>query len=419
MSATRSLALLLVCASGLVAADWPQWRGPDRAAVVTDFKPPTTWPKELTKKWSTPIGDGVATPALVGDRLYTFSYQDGKEITRCLDAGSGKEVWKNEYATQPARPPANSFPAARSSPAVAEGKVVTLGVQGTLSCLDSAKGTVIWRKNSTGGTPQFATSCSPLLVEGLCIVQVGGDKGGGSVAAYTLADGKEKWKWTSDGTKFSSPTLATLDGLKAIFVETAGTISAVNLADGHLLWSTPFQTRYNAASPMIEGNILYYAGSGKPTTAVELDKQGDKLTSKELWSNKDNSVQYNTPVIKDGLLFGISEGNALFCIDTKSGKTLWSKQLGTGGGPGGGAGGGRPGRGGMGRGGYGSVVAAGPVLFALTPNTPLVVFKPDREGFKQIASYKVADGGTYAYPVVTNEGVYIKDKNAVTFWTFQ
>ncbi len=411
MLAARSLVILLASTFFAMAADWPQWRGINRDAVVADFTPPTTWPKELMKKWSTKVGDGVATPALVGDKLYAFGYQDDKEIIRCLDATSGKELWKNEYAARPAGGPARGFPAARSSPAVAGGKVVTLGVQGTLSCLDAEKGTIVWRNDNTGRPPGFSTSSSPLLVDGLCVVQVGGDRSG-SVIAYDLADGKEKWQWSADGTKYASPALLTLDGLKAVVVETTGTISAVNLANGKEIWSTNFSTRYNASSPTVAGQVLYCSGSGQPTRAVKLERQGDKVIGKELWSTPDTSVIYNTPVINGGLLFGLSERSEVFCVDTQTGKRLWSQQLG-------GGGGGEGGRRGRGRGGYGSIVAAGPVLFALTPAAQLVVFKPEREGFKEVASYKVADGSTYAYPVVTSTGVYIKDRDSVTFWTFK
>ena len=292
---------------------------------------------------------------------------------------------------------------------MADGKVVTFGAQGTLSCLDAAKGTILWRKDSTGRVPGFATSASPVLVDGLCVIQGGSDRDG-TVIAYSLADGKEKWKWASDGTKYASPMLLTVDGLKAIVVETAGTISAVNVANGELLWSTKFSTRYNASTPMVEGAVVYYAGSGQPTRAVKMEKESEKLAGKELWSTRETSVIYNTPVVKDGLMFGLSERNDVFCIDVQDGKKLWSQQLKTGGGGGGG---------GRGRSGYGTIVAAGPVLFALTPAAQLVVFKSDREGFKEVASYKVANGSTYAYPIVTDAGVYVKDRDSVTFWTFQ
>ena len=68
-------------ATAVLAADWPQWRGQNRDAKVTGFTPPATWPKELAKKWSVTVGDGVATPALVGDRLYAFARQGDEEST--------------------------------------------------------------------------------------------------------------------------------------------------------------------------------------------------------------------------------------------------------------------------------------------------------------------------------------------------
>src|SRR6266849_3442676 len=74
------------------AQDWPQWRGPNRDAKVTGFNAPKAWPKKLTQKWKVTVGEGVATPALVGDKLYVFARQEGGEIARCLDAGTGKEL---------------------------------------------------------------------------------------------------------------------------------------------------------------------------------------------------------------------------------------------------------------------------------------------------------------------------------------
>src|SRR5205807_6555057 len=92
------------------AQDWPQWRGPNRDARATGFNAPKTWPKELTKKWNVKIGDGVATPALVGDRLYVFSREGDNEVIRCLDAADGKEVWQDKYEAEPATRAAASFP---------------------------------------------------------------------------------------------------------------------------------------------------------------------------------------------------------------------------------------------------------------------------------------------------------------------
>src|SRR5205823_7433666 len=189
--------LASIIASAAWAQDWPQWRGPNRDAKAPDFKAPKTWPKDLTQKWKVIVGDGVATPALLGDKLYVFSRQDGNEITRCLDAATGKEIWQEKYESLGATGPASSFSGPRSSPAVANGKVVTLGVRGVLSCLDAATGKKLWRKDDFQSWPRFHPSSSPLIVDALCIAQLGGPDNG-AIVAYDLATGDQKWKWTGE-----------------------------------------------------------------------------------------------------------------------------------------------------------------------------------------------------------------------------
>ena len=77
--------------------DWPQWRGANRDAIAAEFKAPKTWPKELTQKWKVTVGEGVATPSLVGDKLYVFSRENGNEIIRCLNVADGRELWQDKY----------------------------------------------------------------------------------------------------------------------------------------------------------------------------------------------------------------------------------------------------------------------------------------------------------------------------------
>jgi outer membrane protein assembly factor BamB len=431
------------------AADWPQWRGANRDAKVTDFTAPATWPKALTQKWKVPVGDGVATPALVGDKLFVFSRQENSEIIRCLDAASGKEIWAEKYETQGSTDP-GGFAGPRASAAVAEGKVVTLGVRGMLSCVDAATGQKLWRKDDFRSSyPRFFTSSSPIIADGLVIAQLGGQNNG-AIVAYDLNTGEEKWKMAGDGTAYSSPVIMTLGGAKLVVALTEHKIIAVNLADGKPAWETAAagadMRSYNAATPIVDGQTLIYCGGGQGTTAVKIEKEGDKVVAKPLW-HSDKGVMFSTPVLKDGQVYGLTPSNELFCLNAETGKPSWSAPLGSAGGGGGGGGTqgggpgggpppgdappdrrGGPGGGGGGRGrgmrggrggggGYGALVDAGSVLLALTPTSELIVFAPSDKQFTEQARIKVADTPTYAYPVVSGNRVYIKDKDSLTLWT--
>ncbi|HKB36939.1 MAG TPA: PQQ-binding-like beta-propeller repeat protein [Gemmataceae bacterium] len=418
---TLTTGVMVVCGmllgvAGVGAQDWPQWRGPNRDAKATGFKAPATWPKELTQKWKVKVGNGVATPALVGDKLYVFSREEPNEVVRCLDAASGKELWQDKYEAGAATGPSSQFPGPRSSPTVADGKVVTLGTRGILTCYDAANGKVMWRKDDYKGFwPEFFTSSSPMIVGGLCIAQVGGKENGqrngkvnAAIVGYDLASGEQKWKWDGDSTAYASPELLTLDGVKAIVAETAGNLVAVGAADGKLLWKTAFAPKgtmtYNACTPILDGQTIVISGSGQGTKAMKLEKKGDEFAAKDLWSIADPGVKFNTPVIKDGLVYGITDGDKLFCLNAETGKTAWTTALGGGGGR---------------NSGYGSIVDAGPVLMALNPGSQLVVFEPGDKEFKQLAKYKVADSPTYAYPIIVGNRVYVKDSDSIILWTIE
>jgi len=281
------------------------------------------------------------------------------------------------------------------------------------------------------------------------------------------------------GPAYASPVLMTVDGFKVVIAPTEGgrnegNLVALAVADGKLLWEIPYsEVRYIATTPIVDGSTLIVAGPGTGMSAFKMKKEGDKLVEEKLWSNTDNSVGFNTPVLKDGLVFGLTGADQLFCLNTQSQKTAWSapfakpaaaekanakdaasesnagrveaqfvqfvqqdqpKQAeepkhdqpdgrrrgnfgqGPGRGPGG-RGGGM--RGGMATRGYGSIVDVGSALLGLTPAGELVAFKPQGDAFKELARYKVADSGTYAYPVPAGNAIYIKDQESLTQWSLE
>jgi len=396
--------VILLIASCVFAQDWPQWRGPNRDGKVSGFTAPQEWPKEFTQEWKVTVGAGDATPALVGNKLYVFTRQGEDEVILCLNAHSGKELWKSKYAAQAVTGAAARHPGPRSSPAVADGKVVTIGVGGVLSCLDAATGKVVWRKDPFPKVvPRFFTSMSPIIVDGMVIAHLGG-QGNGAIIAYDLATGNEKWRWSGEGPEYASPALLTVGGTKQIVTLAEKSIVGIGVADGKLLWQLPFAPSgraYNAATPIVDGQTVIYTGAGRGAKAVRIEKQGDGFAAKELWSNPELAPQFNTPVLKDGLLFGLTDRSNLYCINAQTGQTAWIDAS--------------P----RGSRGFAAIISAGSCLVVLANDSELIVYKPSGKEYSEITRYKVAETPTYAHPVISGNRVFVKDQESVTLWTIE
>jgi outer membrane protein assembly factor BamB len=380
------------------AQDWPQWRGPNRDNHLVGFTAPKTWPKELTKKWTVTVGIGESSPVLVGEKLYVFARQGGDEVIMCLDAGSGKEIWKEKYPTAAVKGPANGFPGTRSTPAVGEGKVCTLGVNGVLCCWDAASGKQLWRKDKA--PPQFGTSTSPIIVDGKCIVYAG------TLTAFDLATGEEKWNWGDAKTApYGSPVLMTVDGVKQVVTPAAGAgkgvegaLAGIALADGKLLWkvklAAPYQSNYS--TPLVDGATVIYSetgGKGKGgggTMALKIVKKDGDFSAMEIWKKPLAAAGYHTPVLKGDLVFGVTGALSFYCMDAKTGETLWTdkEKHGT----------------------CGSILDAGSVMLALSSDRKLIVFEPSNKEYKEIARYTVGGDETWAVPIIAGNRVFVKDK---------
>ncbi len=369
---------------------------------MTGFKAPEQWPKQLVQKWKVTVGVGDSTPALVGERLYCFGRQGDDEVLQCLDAGTGKQVWEDRYpAGHVVTGPPARHPGTRSSPAAAGGKIYALGVGGILSCLDASNGKVLWRKQSSDdyqGIPNKAdTGMSPMIVDGLCIVHVGG-RTNGAMFAFDALRGEPKWKWDGDGPAFSSPVVMTAAGTKQLVTLTAKSVVGLRLANGKLLWQIPFAAAQgNNTTPIIDGQTVIYTGQGKGMFAVRIEAKGDSFDAVPVWRNPELGGRFTTPVLKDGVLFGYH--SHFFCADAKTGAALWADAIN--------------------RGNSAALVDAGQVILATAVNSELVAFKPSAKEYTELFRMKVAETEIWAHPVVDGGRIYVRDKQSVALWAME
>jgi outer membrane protein assembly factor BamB len=395
-------ALILFSSTNSFSQDWPQWRGMNRDSKVTGFKAPAAWPAELKQAWKVTVGFSDATPVLSANKIYLNTRQGDQEVILCLDAATGKELWKNSYAAMAVTgPSASQHPGPRGTPAVSNGKIVTFGASGILSCLDASTGKLVWRKeNPTNAFPAFFTGTSPLIVDGMCIIHLG-KKDDGQVIAYDLNSGNEKWKWAGEGPSYSSPSVMTIDGKKLLIVITEKNILALGLTDGKQLWqiATPVQQRfYNCVSPYIDGQNIYLSGQGTGTKAIRVEKSGNEYVTKELWSNTEVGAKWNTPVLKDGFLYGFTDQKRIYCLNAATGQTAWIDNTVNSD--------------------FSTIVDCGSVIIGLTSTDNLLVLKPDGKAYSEIVKYKVSDTPIYAYPVISGNNIYIKDAETLMKYGF-
>jgi len=101
-------------------------------------------------------------------------------------------------------------------------------------------------------------------------------------------------------------------------------------------------------------------------------------------------------VLKNGLLFGMSEHGSFFCLRAATGEMAWTTE--------------------GDRQRFGSIVDAGPVVLALAADSEFIAFRPGDKKYEELARIKVSDTQTYAHPIVSGKRVFVKDKETLTLW---
>lgn len=410
MPHVRSIPLLVLTLGLSVSAfaDWTQWRGPSRDGVVKDVLVPRTWPKALKQEWKITIGVGHSSPVLANGRVYVFARQGESEVLLSLDAVTGKEIWRSSnpisYEMHPAARDHGKGP--KSTPVISRGRIFTLGITGIVSSHDVVTGELKWRKNFShefpNSSPLYGTAMSPLVEAGVLIAHVGGhDKG--ALIAFDAATGNVKWLNNSDGPAYSSPILVTLAGVRQIVTFMQRHLVGVDFATGKLLWKVDARSAYdtNSVTPVAYKDMIVVGREDQGLTAFRLVKRGSEIFPLEIWSNKENELYLNSPVLSGNQLIGFSVRNKgqFFAIDADTGKTVWLS----------------PGR--MGEN-AAILNLGGKAVLLLTNDSTLIVQPSQERTYSPAVQYKVATSQTWAHPLVFHQRLLVKDETTLTSFTF-
>jgi outer membrane protein assembly factor BamB len=404
MSSCVAVAVLAGSPAATIAQDaphdYPQWRGRNRDGAASAFTKPDSWPDALRLRWRVDVGEGYATPIVVGNTVYAFTRHIDKEGITALDADTGRTIWRTDYpvAYEGYEDAVDHGPGPKATPLFHRGKLFTLGISGTISAFDASSGSLIWQQPAPGSQPYLGTGSSPIGDGELVIVEADGYA---ALTAFEASTGRVRWSVKNEFT-FASPIIVTLQGTRQVIAVAQQSIIGIAVADGTVLWEHPWKSPYvQAITPLLHGETIIVSGHHRGVMALKPMRRDSQWVAEAAWETRDASMFLSNPVIIGGTLFGLSHLNSgqYFAIDASSGQVLWLD---------------RPRRATN-----TALVKADDLLFLLNDDAELIVARSSRTGFEPLNQYKVADSETWAQPAISGQRIFVKDRSSITLWTMR
>jgi outer membrane protein assembly factor BamB len=323
------LAPLLFQTAG--AADWPQWRGPNRDGVWDESGILEVFPREgLKVEWRVPVGRGWSSPIVAGNRVWLTDAEvvdsKARERVLCFDETSGNLLWTHRYdVSYPdwALGPDGGGP--RATPIFQDGRVYTLGALGDLICLNANTGEIDWSKSLAKeyDVKEFSgITASPLIEGSLLILYICG-KPDACVVALNKDTGAEAWRSLDDMFSYSSPIVISAGGQRQLIVWTQEAVTSLNPATGRVWWRELVRTPGDQAvsTPVFSDNRLLIAG-------LMLKLQEDLPGASILWpgsgaASKRVLSNTSTAFIRGGYVYSAKISGELVCLDARTGDEVW------------------------------------------------------------------------------------------------
>ncbi|MEM7475438.1 MAG: PQQ-binding-like beta-propeller repeat protein [Planctomycetota bacterium] len=350
--------------------------------------------------WRHPIGLGWASFAIVGQAAVTMEQRGESECVVCYDALTGDELWVH-HDTRRFEDEHGDGP--RTTPAISDGLVYSLGADGLLLCLRLADGQLLWQAETLQNREEdnllWGMSGSPLVAKGRVFVTPGGK--GQSAMCFDASSGALRWKSGDDRGAYSSPMLVNLEGQEQLLSFNGAGLRAFDAQSGEPLWLVPWLTqgemqRVNVAQPIQLENakdghaaeFLLSSGYGRGTARIALAKEDGQWSTQTLWhSIRLRSKMSNFIVFKDHV-YGLDSG-ILTCINVENGKRVWKR----------------------GRYGHGQMLLAGNKLLIQAENGQVVLVAASPEGHQVLGEINALDGKTWNNLALAGDLLIVRNDN--------
>ena len=377
-----------------MAADWPQWRGPQRDGISHETGLLDAWPAGGPQQvWKTQgLGQGYSAFAITHGRLFTQGQRGDRQFVLALDAATGRKLW--ETPTGPAFPQ-DKGGGLRGTPTVDGDRVFALAAEGTLVSLDAKTGNVLWSMNIVekfgGRVPNWGSSESPLVDGNNLIVTPGGP--GAGVVALDKKTGTPVWKSQSDPAAYSSAIAAEVGGIRQIIVFTGAGVLGLRSTDGTLLWNYKkvANRTANIATPIFHNGLLFVSSAyGTGCALLKLTAEGRTVKASEVYFSTAMMNHYSTSVIVDGTVYGFSNA-ILTAMNVETGQVAWRDRS-------------------VGK---GSVTYADGMLYLLSEDGVLGLAEATPAGYKEKSRFQISRGSfpTWVSPVISGGRLYLREQD--------
>lgn len=347
--------------------------------------------------WRHPVGSGHAGVAVAGNSAVTIEQREGDEVVVCYDRMTGKERWSYSYSARFKQTEPMGGDGPRTTPVVASDAIFTIGARGDLVCVEAASGKKRWSVNvldDTGATvAEWGVSGSPVVYRNLVIINAGvnpAENKNQAVAAYDQTTGKRIWANGSKAAAYASPQILTLGGKAQVVVFDAAGLGGYDPTDGAELWRHPWKTDMgmNSAQPLSMGPDRLFVSSEKTNggAVVEIRKDGDKWTTKEVWKTRALAARFCSPIVVGGHIYGLTDGK-LICVDASNGKRVWAD----------------------GDFGNGQLTLAGDLFVISTERGSVALVAADPSEFRELGRTEVFTARTWNMPALAGNQFFVRN----------
>jgi outer membrane protein assembly factor BamB len=373
-----------------------EYRGPRRDGIEPG--PPlardwTATPPKLL--WRQPCGGGYASFLVVGPALVTIEQRGPNEAIVAYEADTGREIWVSEYPALFSETAGGDGP--RATPTYHDGRIYALGATGRLTAIDFSSGKELWHANilqqNESGNLDWAMSGSPLVYDGLVVVNPGDQKGtpeSRAIAAYSADDGKRKWAAGKSKASYSSLMLVTLGGVRQLLLFDGAGLAGCDPADGHELWRLPWKTDWdiNAAQPVVldEEHVAITSAGG--SALLKVAKDGETWKVDEVWKNRKLKGGYASPIAHQGYLYAL-DVNILTCTDLANGKLKWKDR--------------------KAQFGHGQILLRDDLLLVLGEAGELALVAATPERYEELGRIQAIEGKTWNVPTLVGNRIYVRN----------